>query len=200
MESIAPPPTNVRRATAVFALFAAAGALILIVSLVPGLPRLAASRGDAYGAAMFTVSLLGVSLVELWRRNARLLVGGKAIGYQDILGRRRTWAASDVGSIVDASVVFRGTAPPRRYVFFLGPDGRRLMMITPTAWGATAVDRLVRAAGKPPYVLDRPTSPEELRRRFPGTLGRAYTRPWIVVGLAAMVIIVLAISLAITLR
>jgi hypothetical protein len=196
LETIAPDPANMRRVITFMALMSVAGLVILASSAAVSSYGTIGARGAAFGVAMVAFGGLGLGALALVIRNQRLLVGGDVLGYQDLFGRRHVWSSSQIGTVVDAMVTMTRKAAPRRYIFVLGPDGRRVMFLQEATWGPAAIDRILRAAGAPVQVRTGPISPAALREEFPGTFGWLYSHPN-VFG-AAIVVVVLAIVIGVS--
>lgn len=148
---------------------------------------------------MFAAGGLGFTYLWLWRRNARLLVGFDSFGFQDILGRRCLWSASEVAAVVDVAIKYTKRGAPQRGVFFIGVDGRRLLALNHTAWSATSIERLVQASGKRPDMRAAAMSALEFRREFPKAMPWVSAHSSFAGTLLAVALITLSIVLAIVL-
>ena len=125
------------------------------------------SRALSYALLFLLLGSLGALYLRLWLSNFRLLVGADRFGYQDVIGRPHVWYASQVGEIVDVAVRYNKSSAPRRSIYFLGLDGKKLWMITANPWSDMSLDRLTRAAAKPVNVIGQPISVAEFKQRFP---------------------------------
>lgn len=146
---------------------------------------------------MLVIGALALAYVALFLARSRLLVGLDDFGYQDALGRRHLWSAAQVGSIVDVTIAATKNAPSRRLVYFLGLDGRRLMLINPAPWPDSTIDRLARAAGKPVEVRQTPMTAAAFRREFPSAISWASAHSTLTGTLLAVGLIALVIGIAI---
>lgn len=146
---------------------------------------------------MLVMGALAFAYLVLWLGNARLLVGTGTLGYQDIFGRRHIWNASDVGEVVDTSIVYNRKRAPQRGIYFLGLDGRRLFALNPGAWSPASIDRLVEATGKAVQVRARPMSPAEFRQVYPRAMSWAGQHPSLGVGLIFIGAVLVAVGVTI---
>lgn len=172
-------------------LLALAGASLLVLAFVASSGR-PTGGGLVYAAALLGFGSLGLLLMGLSVKNGRLLVGVNAIGRRDVFGRSRIWTAAEVGTVVDATVLIGRKGQTRRYIFFLGLDGRRLLALNDITWSQSTIDRLVQASGKVVQVRAGPQSPAELRREFPGTFGPLTAHPYVFVGALFLVVVAVA--------
>jgi hypothetical protein len=197
VESIAPVQSKVRSVRWLFIGLAVAGALLTAVGSPERNGSPAASRPFTYGIAMLLLGGLGSAYFLLWQANQRLLVGRDQLGYTDALGRPHVWSASQVAAIVDVSISYSPRAPARRYVYFLGVDGHRLMMINPTPWPDSAIDRLARAAGRSVQIRATPVSPAEFKREFPDAMSWMGTHSTLAGGLLALGLGIIVLGLVV---
>ena len=163
--------TVTRRALWLFGGMAAFGAILTAADVAVGIATRRDVRSLFYGGALLVIGLLGLAAILLGMKNSRLLVGENTFGLQDLFGRRRIWTASEVGAVVDAAVVFNKSTPARRTIYVLGLDGRRLMAVYRMTWDSTAIDKLVRATGKPLDVRPGQMSIADFKRDFPSSMG-----------------------------
>lgn len=198
METIASVPSKVRSVKWLFVGMTAAGVLLTVLALPERNGSPAASRPFMYGVLMLLLGGLGTAYFFLLQANQRLLVGSDQFGYTDAFGRPHVWSASQVGAVVDVAIAYNKGGPARRSVYFLGVDGRRLLMINPAPWPDSAIDRMARAAGKPVQIRSAPISPAEFKREFPNAMSWMGTHSTLAGGLLALGlgIIVLALILA----
>lgn len=168
METIAPVSTRIRPLMWLFVGMAVFGAMTTAIDLATGGNSTSpSSRALSYSLIFLLLGSLGAGYFRLWLTNFRLLVGTDRFGYQDALGRSHVWYASQVGEIVDVAVIYNKSSAPRRAIYFLGLDGKTLWTIVANPWSDTALDRLIRAAGKPVNVVGAPISLAEFKQRFP---------------------------------
>lgn len=167
MEAIAPNLMTVRKVLWLCAGFVIAGALLTLLGFPERGGSPAAVRPLVYGVLMLVLGVLGSGYLWLWRRNSRLLVGVDQFGYQDALARGHVWSRGDVGRVVDLSVRDSEKSPARRMVYFLRPDGRRLLLLSPNAWSDDAIGRMVRATGRPLEIRQTPMTRAEFVATFP---------------------------------
>ena len=198
MESIAPVESKVRSIKWLFVGMTVAGVLLTVLGSAQRNGSPAASRPFTYGIAMLLLGGFGSAYFFLWQANQRLLVGSDQFGYTDAFGRPHVWSASQVVAILDVAIAYNKGAPARRAVYFLGVDGRRLLMINPAPWPDSAIDRLARAAGKPVQIRAAPVSPAEFKSEFPNAMSWMGTHSTLAGGLLALGlgIIVLAVIVA----
>ena len=197
METIRPVTTTTRRLTFFLGTLAILGAIGTIAALGRGDRSLLDSRALAGSAAMLAASSLGIVFLGLWELNARLFVGPNLVGYRDLLGRNHTWSGDDVGALIDVAVDYSKTTAPRRALFVLGVDGRRLMALNLLAWPPTASLRIAQAARKH---IDRRRDPiraKAFRREFPHAMTWASTHPNLMGTLLALSLITLPFILVI---
>lgn len=147
---------------------------------------------------MLAIGVVAAGYVGLWLRNARLLVGVDRFGLRDAFGRERVWTRDQVGRIVDVAILqaARKGTTAQRMIYFLRPDGRRLLLLSPNAWSEDAIDRVVQVTGRP---LER--SPEPMTRAsFIATFPQATT--WVGrhqnLTLVVMLAVPFAVAIAIT--
>ena len=171
-----------------------AGVLLTVLGSAERSGSPAASRPFTYGIAMLLLGGLGSAYFLLWQGNQRLLVGSDQFGYTDAFGRPHVWSASQVAAILDVAIAYNKGAPARRAVYFLGVDGRRLLMINPTPWPDSAIDRLARAAGKPVQIRAEPVSPAEFRSEFPNAMSWMGTHSTLTGGLLALALGVIGVA------
>lgn len=197
MESIAPKQSMTRQLLLLVAGLMLPGAILLALGFSFRNASPAQARPFQYGAVMLIFGLLLGLFVWLWRANFRLVVGSNQFGYRDVFGREHVYSASDVGTIVDVSIKSSSTAP-RRIIYFLRPDGRRLMILSPAAWEQGDLDRLARAAGKPIQVRGQPMTAGDFRRQFPHAISWFGAHPNLVGTLLALALgaIVLGVLIA----
>jgi hypothetical protein len=197
LEAIAPDVRRVRPFIWLVGGLAALGALMTLLSLSQGIHRISDASALAYGLTMLVVGGVGLAFLQLWVSKWRLLVGGNLVGYQDMLGRQHIWTTSEIGAVVKATIVYSRSGTFRPAVYVLGVDGRRLMALSVLAWDPSAIDRLVRASGRPLQDRVQPMSAAAFRREFPRALGWPATHPVLMgVGLA-LAVIALAIAIPI---
>lgn len=150
------------------------------------------SSALGYGTLFFVLGVLGTGYFQLWLVNSRLLVGPDRFGYRDALGHDHVWHAAQVGTIIDVSIVFNRSSPPRRVIYFLGIDGKKLLEINPASWGKAAIDRLTDAAGKPVQIHSAPVAAAEFNREFPRAMAWAGTHTMLLgvtIGLGIIVLV-----------
>jgi hypothetical protein len=166
LESIAPVTSRTQPLIYLLGGMSVVGGILTVAVISQGVTSLLDSRALGAGATMLLAGGFGFVYLQLWQRNARLLVGEDIFGFQDILGRGHTWTASEVSAIVDVTILYyRRTA--QRAIYVIGLDGRRLMALNPLAWSPSAVDRIARAAGKPVEVRTDPVKATAFRKEFP---------------------------------
>jgi len=180
-----------------FAAMAIVGALATVAVVGRGDTSLLDSRALLSAASLLVVGSLACVYLAVWELNARLLVGPDHFGYRDILGRTRTWNASEVDAVIDVAIDYAKFSEPRRAVFVLGVDGRRLMAINPIAWPSTACNRIARAAGKPIHRRRESMTAKAFRREYPRAMSWASTHPNLMGTLLGLVLISLPLAVVI---
>jgi hypothetical protein len=166
--------------------------LLLIAPVAIGSSELASNRLLAYGAVLFVIGGLGFVYSWLFLKNSILEVGPGWIGYQDFLGRRKTWPCESVDRVIDLAITYSKRS--QRGVYFLGRDGHKLLSINPRAWDRYSIDRLVRACGRPLEQIPEPIDISRLTREFPGLATWWIRNGTLVGGLIPIVAVVVALG------
>ena len=190
MDTIAPDSTRARRVLWIFGGLAIAGAIATVAGYPYRGGSPAAARPFEYGVAMLGLGAFAAAYMWLWLRNTRLLVSVDRFGLRDAFGRDQVWTPSQVGRVVDVAVSDAKGASARRLIYFLRPDGSRLFMLNPNAWSGNAIDRIVRATGRPLEQRPEPMTRAAFAAGFP----RATT--WVGRHQNVTLVLILAIPLA----
>jgi hypothetical protein len=197
LETIRPEATRIRRLIWLLAGTAGVGTLVTLLALGTGSRSHSFSRTLAAGATMLVIGALGAGYLRLWLANSRLLVGGEVFGYQDLLGRPHTWMSSEVSAVIDVPVAYNARTVPRRAIYFIGLDGRKLFTLNPIAWNDSSIDRLIRAAGKPVQVRAQPVPAAAFRQEYPRAVSWAATHTTFTGSLLAIGLILLGLGIPI---
>jgi len=165
---VAPSTKSTRIFLAVFGAMTAVGGLITLSIFPRGTWTLAASRVLGYGLVMLIMGGIFFLSLLLWSANSRLLIGRGAVGYRSMFRRSHFWSRTEVSHVVEMAIDYgRMTQTGQRAIYMFGPDGKRLLALTPRMWNAIDLRDFIEATGVP---LDRREAPVHIkaaRREFP---------------------------------
>ena len=165
---VAPSTQSTRIFLVVFGAMTAIGGLITLTIFPRGEWTIAVSRGLAYGLVMLIMGGLAFVFLLLWSANARLLIGRGAVGYRSALRRTRFWSTGEIGRVVDMALDYgRMTQTGQRAIYCFGPDGKRLLALTPRMWNANDLRDFIEATGVQLDRRDAPVPIKAARREFP---------------------------------
>ncbi|CAN5136743.1 hypothetical protein BH23ACT9_BH23ACT9_17590 [soil metagenome] len=155
-----------------------------------------AVRNGVAGLLLWVAAIAcSAMVVMLYLRVARLVVTPSEFGAVSLFGRRRMHPKHAVGRVIVAESLGSGTAVDSRSqtaIFVMGHDGGRLQRISGVFWDVADLKRVVAALGVPPTVISQPTSPQEMYREHPGTVGWVSGHP-VAFGLLVALVVVVAI-------
>jgi hypothetical protein len=165
---VAPSTKSTRIFLVVFGAMTGIGGLITLTIFPRGEWTIAGGRVLGYGLVMVIMGGLAVGFLLLWSANARLLIGRGAVGYRSSLRRTRFWSTGDIGRVVDMALDYgRMTQTGQRAIYIFGPDGKRLLALTPRMWNANDLRDFIEATGVQLDRRDAPVPIKTARREFP---------------------------------
>lgn len=155
------------------------GPLFLILLIVAVWPSLGLAL-VMVGAAM---ALGGIALAVYFGR-VSVRVEGKAIRIRGPL-RTRSWSLGDIASLVLVPQAGTPPTPPGRErptpatLYAVSHLHERLFWLSGDFWERSVLDEIVKAVGVTVHEVPRGLPAQEVRMRYPGTVGWTVVRPWL---------------------
>lgn len=181
-------PRSSARLWAFFAVEAALGFMCGALSLRGN------TAGELVGVLFIVVGAAFPTCYWLWLANTRLLIGSGLVGYQNLLGSRRTWPTSEIARAVEITILYRGRygTRPKQALLLVDTDGRCLQKIRIEQWPPDAISAFEAATGRSPeYAGQYPTG--LAAQQFPGSVGFMYAHVWWTGLIAVGIVVVLAV-------
>ena len=192
--SVPPKSKSLKSVQTLMAAICGIGGILLLVYIsIDRSSSVITARGFGYAAAMFVSGGLGFTFMWLWRRNVRLLIGAGQVGYQDIFGRRHFWLKGQIDRALDVIVIYTKSAQPRRAIYLIGADGKRVLALNPRAWSEDDARDFIEASGAAVDRREQPINAADVRKQFPGAFGWGSQH----VALGTTITIILALALAV---
>ena len=170
------------------------GGLLSVEVVARGLSGRGAATALALGLNMFVFGALLFFATLLFPVNVRLLIGPEAVGYRNVLRRTRFWPRGGIDHAVDVPLSYPMRSQPERSIFFLGQDGRQLIILSRGAWDPGDLEDFIDAAGVRIEVRDAPVPAAEIGRQFTQASGRSGPYRTIANSVAIVVAIVVAVG------
>lgn len=172
------------------------GPLFLIVLIVAAWPSIALAF-LMVGAAM---AVGGIALSVYFGR-VSVRIEGTAVRVRGPL-RTRAWAFSDIGALVLVPRPGTPPTPPGRErptpatLYAVSHLHERLFWLSGDFWERPVLDEIAHAIGVPVHEVPRGLPAQDVRMRYPGTVGWTAVRPWLfalVIAVSAAVVMLLVV-------
>jgi len=196
-----PPVTVLRPSRAAYTRAIKANLWIAVPLLVISVVRVGL---NPWLLPVFVVALgLTFGGVLLYFRRARVEFGGGRYRVVDLLGRIRSFTATEIGTLVTVISLNSGsTAPPAPQLILTRPDGSRLLRLRGQTWEveqfAALADDLIAHGVVNDAIVD-PITTGQLRLRYPRVVGWWEAHPiafGLIVGLGVLflaIVVVIAV-------
>lgn len=126
----------------------------------------------------------------------RVMLDDSGVSFRNRFGRRRRFAAGDVKGAVLRRVSWGGTARPSVFLIVYGPAHQTLFVLSRSYWGEDAITRVGSKLGHNAELRTVDTTPKKMAAEFRGSLAFSQRHPFLVVSVAAVIILGLAVTLS----
>lgn len=173
------------------------GPLLVVIVLVASWPSIGLAL-ITLGAAM---ALGGIAFAAYFGRT-RLRVEGSMVRFRGPL-RTRGWVRGDIAALVFVPTPGQPPVPPGRErptsatLYAVSPLNERLFWLSGDFWERDELDRIAQAVGSPVHEAPKGLSAQDVRERFPGTVGWTNVHPWRLALLLAGIAMVLMFTVVV---
>jgi hypothetical protein len=138
--------------------------------------RMQTAPVGGYVSLFILLVVIGIGLL-LYFRNARLDFGDGQISRTNLFGQTKTWALSDVGTVLAVRSLVAFMQPPSDNLFVLDTAGRTIIRASDQRWAPSQMRALVDAIGHTPVILDHPVRAKAVRSDYPGAVSWTEAHP-----------------------
>lgn len=166
------------------------GPLVVVIVLVASWPSL----GLAFMMLGASLTVGGIVLAVYFGR-ARVRVEGTTVHVRGSF-RSRSWSRTDIAALVlvPQPGLSAGPGAPAATLYAVSPAHERLFWLSGDFWERTELDEVAAAIAVPVVAVPKGLLAEEIRQRYPGTVGWTAVHPWLfallVAGVASAVMLV----------
>lgn len=126
----------------------------------------------------------------------KVVLDAERVSFRSRFGRWRRFAAGDVKGAVLRRVTWSGTARPSVFLIVYGPAHQTLFVLSRSYWGDDAIRGIGSQLGHNAELRQIDTTPKKMAADFRGSMAFSQRHPFLVVAVAAVIILGLAVTLS----